>query len=98
MKTLWKCNNYDCRYEYLGEDFVDTPDTDCPMCGYHDSVGIAEEFEDSTLKEFLERSDNSDYAKLPKFDAVYKRAYELDGDKITVATFYECLKELGNFT
>ena len=61
MKTLWKCHNYDCRYEYLGEDYVDTPDTDCPMCGYHDSVGIAEEFEESTLKEFLERSDNSDY-------------------------------------
>lgn len=60
------------------------------------------EFLESMLEEALNNAPkntihNSDYAKLPKFDEVYKKAYELDRDKMTVATFYECLKELGNF-
>jgi hypothetical protein len=39
-KTLWGCNNPACDYGYLGEDPVDNPDTDCPICGWHDSVQI----------------------------------------------------------
>jgi hypothetical protein len=38
--VLWECNNHDCSYKYKGEFMGKThlPDTDCPECGYHDSM------------------------------------------------------------
>jgi hypothetical protein len=38
--VTWRCNNPKCDYEHVGEFFGPThvPDTDCPKCGWHDSV------------------------------------------------------------
>ncbi len=40
MLTLWECNNLSCDHRHIGEFFGKThlPDTDCPKCGWHDSM------------------------------------------------------------
>lgn len=48
--TRWECNNLDCDYYFIGEEFVThPPDTDCPKCGYHDSVGVSAEINENDL-------------------------------------------------
>ncbi len=41
----WECNNPDCDHFHIGEFFGEThlPDTDCPKCGWHDSMVEIEE-------------------------------------------------------
>jgi hypothetical protein len=73
-KTVWECNNYDCSYKYKGEFMGKThlPDTDCPECGYHDSMSETGR-EEPCGSELLQREKRSDPSERNSVQKQYDR-------------------------